>query len=53
METKTNKELLERLIEMSGQLALAQNWHEPRKEKRYEREVERLRIEILERLHNE
>lgn len=35
----TNKELVEKLEMIAGQLALAENFHQPRKEKQYEKRV--------------
>lgn len=50
METMTNKELIERHAIIAGQLALANNFHEPRKEKRYEKELLKIEKELLKRL---
>lgn len=50
MKNMSNKELVERYSVISGQLALANNWHEPRKEKRYEKELLKLEAEILRRM---
>lgn len=50
METMTNKQLVERLEMIAGQLALAENYHQPRKEKQYERELLKLEAEVLKRM---
>lgn len=50
MENMSNKELVERCSIIAGQLALANNWHEPRKEKKYEKELLKLEAEILKRM---
>ena len=46
----TNKELLKQFEIVASQLALAINDHQPRKEKRYERELLQLEVEILKRM---
>lgn len=46
----TNKELIEKHAIIAGQLALANNFHEPRKEKHYEKELIKIEHELLERL---
>jgi hypothetical protein len=50
MDTMTNKELVEKFAIIAGQQALAINYHEPRKEKRYENELLKLEEEILKRM---
>lgn len=50
METMTNKQLLEKLAMIAGQLALAESFHQPRKEKQYERELLKLEAEVLKRM---
>lgn len=50
METMTNKELLEQFEIIAGQLALAESFHQPRKEKQYEKQLIKLEEEILKRM---
>ncbi len=50
MEKMTNKQLLEKLEMTAGQLALAESFHQPRKEKQYERELLKLEAEVLKRM---
>jgi hypothetical protein len=42
------KKMLERLEILAGQMALAESFNQPRKEKQYERELLKLESEILE-----
>lgn len=48
----TNKELVEKLEMIAGQLALAESFKQPRKEKQYEKELLKLEAEILRRMEN-
>ena len=50
METMTNQELLEKYSVIAGQLALAESFHQPRKEKQYEKKLLELEAEILKRM---
>jgi hypothetical protein len=50
METMTNKQLVEKLEMIAGQLALAESFHQPRKGKQYEKELLKLEAEILKRM---
>jgi hypothetical protein len=45
-----NKELLEQFEIVAGQLALAESFHQPRKEKQYEKKLLELEAEILKRM---
>lgn len=46
----SNEKLLEKFLVIAGQLALAENYHQPRKEKHYEKELLKLEEEILRRM---
>ena len=50
MENMTNKQLVENLEMIAGQLALAESFKQPRKEKQYERELLKLEAEVLKRM---
>ena len=50
MEDMSNEKLLEKFLVIAGQLALAENYHQPRKEKHYEKELLKLEEEILRRM---
>jgi len=50
MENLTNKELLKQFEIIAGQLALAESFNQPRKEKQYEKELLKLEAEILKRM---
>lgn len=45
-----NKELLKQFEIIAGQLALAESFNQPRKEKQYEKELLKLETEILKRM---
>lgn len=49
-ENMENKELLEQFEIVAGQLALAESFHQPRKEKQYEKKLLELEAEILKRM---
>ena len=50
MEAMTNKELLKKYEIIAGQLALAENSNQPRKEKKYGKQLLQLEAEILKRM---
>lgn len=50
MSDMTNQKLLEKYSMIAGQLALAESFKQPRKEKKYERELLKLEVEILKRM---
>ena len=50
MENLTNKQLVEKLDMIAGQLALAESFKQPRKEKQYEKQLLQLEAEILKRM---
>ena len=47
MENLTNKQLVEKLEMIAGQLALAESFEQPRKEKQYEKQLLQIEAEIL------
>lgn len=50
MENMTNQQLIEKLVVIAGQLALAESFNQPRKEKQYEKQLLQLETEILKRM---
>ena len=50
MQNMNNRELVEKLEVVAGQLALAENFHQPRKEKQFEKELLELESEVLKRM---
>ena len=50
MKTMTNQQLLEKLEMIAGQLALAESFKQPRKEKQYEKQLLQLEAEVLRRM---
>ena len=50
MENMTNQQLIEKLVVIAGQLALAESFHQPRKEKQYEKQLLQLEAEVLKRM---
>ena len=50
MENLTNKQLVENLEIIAGQLALAESFKQPRKEKRYGKQLSQLEAEVLKRM---
>lgn len=52
MEKLTNKQIVEKLEIIAGQLALAESFKQTRKEKQYEKELLKLESEILKRMEN-
>ena len=46
----SNQQLLEKYCIVAGQSALAQSFHQPRKEKQYDRELLKLEAELLKRM---
>lgn len=52
MENMTNQQLIEKLVVIAGQLALAESFHQPRKEKQYEKQLLQLEAEVLKRMES-
>ena len=50
MENMSNKELLKQFEIIAGQLALAESFNQPRKEKQYEKQLLQLEAEVLKRM---
>ena len=50
MENLNNRQLVEKLEMIAGQLALAESFKQPLKEKRYEKELLELEAEVLRRM---
>lgn len=50
MKDMTNQQLIEKYAMIAGQLALAESFHQPRNEKRFERELLKLEEEVLRRM---